>query len=209
MATPPTTDTAAPRRGRPGYTREQILDRAVALFNERGYDATSVSDLAERLGVSKSALYHHFSSREELLDLAVDHALAGLEQLLDEPEAAEGTPLDRLRFVLAGAVHVLVDRLPSVTLLLNVRGNSDVERRALERRRDFDHRVTALVQAAQDAGEVRSDVDGAVATRLLFGMVNSLTEWYRPGGEIDADTLASDILHVALDGLGRPAEGQS
>lgn len=208
MASLPTTDAVTPRRGRPGYTREQILDLAVALFNERGYDATSVSDLAERLGVSKSALYHHFSSREELLDLAVDHALAGLEQLLDEPGATSGTPLDRLRFVLAGAVHVLVDRLPSVTLLLNVRGNSDVERRALERRRDFDHRVTALVQAAQDAGEVRSDVNGAVATRLLFGMVNSLTEWYRPGGEIDADTLASDILHVALDGLGRPAEGQ-
>lgn len=198
-----TTDVSAPRRGRPGYTREQMLDVAVALFNERGYDATSVSDLAERLGVSKSALYHHFASREELLDLAVDHALAGLEQLLDEPGATTGTPFDRLRFVLAGAVHVLVDRLPSVTLLLNVRGNSDVERRALERRRDFDHRVTALVQSAQDAGEVRSDVDGAVATRLLFGMVNSLTEWYRPGGEIDADTLAADILHLALDGLGR------
>lgn len=199
MASTPTTD--APRRGRPGYTREQILEGAVALFNERGYDATSVADIAERLGVSKSALYHHFRSREELLDVAVDRALTGLEGLLDEPAATGGTPFERLGFVLHGAVLVLIAELPSVTLLLRVRGNSAVERRALERRRAFDHRVTGLVREAQEAGEVRADIDGAVATRLIFGMVNSIVEWYRPTGQRDADALADDILHVALDGL--------
>ena len=197
-------DQTPARRGRPGYSREQILTVAVDLFNERGYDATSVADLAARLGVTKSALYHHFASREELLEVAVDDALAGLEGLLDAPAAASGAPIDRLRYVLHDAVLVLVDRLPAVTLLLRVRGNSAVERRALERRRAFDHRVTQLVSAAQDAGEMRSDVDGAVATRLMFGMINSLTEWYRPGGGVDAETLASDILRVALDGLGIP-----
>ncbi|MFB8388254.1 TetR/AcrR family transcriptional regulator [Microbacterium sp. NPDC055910] len=203
MASVPATEQATPaRRGRPGYSRERILAVAVDLFNERGYDATSVADLASRLGVTKSALYHHFASREELLEVAVDDALTGLETLLDAPGATSGTPIDRLRFVLHGAVLVLVERLPSVTLLLRVRGNSDVERRALDRRRTFDHRVTALVTAAQRAGEVRSDVDGAVATRLMFGMVNSVTEWYRPGGGLDADTLATDTLRVALDGLG-------
>lgn len=178
-----------------------MLEAAVDLFNERGYDATSVSDLAARLGVSKSALYHHFSAREEVLDVALDRAMRGLEQLLDEPGARSGTPSERLRFVLRGAVLVLVADLPFVTLLLRVRGNSDVERRALDRRRTFDHRVTALVHDAQRAGEVRADIDGAVATRLLFGMVNSLTEWYRPEGPADAETLADDILRVALDGL--------
>jgi len=190
------------RRGRPGYSREQILAVAIDLFNERGYDATSVADLATRLGVSKSALYHHFASREELLEVAVDDALTALEHVLDDPAAQTGAPIDRLRVVLRGAVLVLVERLPSVTLLLRVRGNSPAERRAVERRRLFDQRVTMLVTAAQAAGEVRSDIDGSVATRLLFGMINSLTEWYRPGGGIDADTLANDILHVALDGLG-------
>jgi AcrR family transcriptional regulator len=194
-------DSVAPRRGRPGYSREQILDVAVALFNERGYDATSVADIADRLGVTKSALYHHFRSREELLAVAVDRALNGLEGLLDQPGATEGTPRARLGHVLRGAVRVLISELPSVTLLLRVRGNSEIERSALERRRAFDHRVTELVRAAQAAGEVRADVDGGVATRLLFGMVNSITEWYRPGGPQGADSLADDILHVALDGL--------
>ncbi|MGA7147991.1 MAG: TetR/AcrR family transcriptional regulator [Microbacterium sp.] len=190
-----------PRRGRPGYDRAQVLEVAVALFNEQGYDATSVADLAARLGLTKSALYHHFDSKEQLLSLALDEALTALEGVLDEPEARSGDSAERLGAVLRGAVRVLVDHLPSVTLLLRVRGNSDVERAALERRRAFDHRVTALVAEAQRAGLVRADIDGPVATRLIFGMVNSIVEWYRPGGPVDRERLAHDVVTVVLDGL--------
>ncbi|GAA5199900.1 TetR/AcrR family transcriptional regulator [Microbacterium jejuense] len=189
------------RRGRPGYDRAQVLAVAVELFNEQGYDATSVADLAQRLGLTKSALYHHFDSKEQLLALALDEALGGLEGVLDDPAIAEAAPAERLAAVLHGAVLVLVDRLPYVTLLLRVRGNSDVERAALERRRTFDHRVTALVAEAQRTGSVRADVDGAVVTRLVFGMVNSLVEWYRPGGPVDRERLTHDVVTVALDGM--------
>lgn len=189
------------RRGRPGYDRAQVLAIAVTLFNEQGYDATSVADVAARLGLSKSALYHHFDSKEQLLALALDEALSGLEGVLDEPGASAGSAVERLAAVLHGAVAVLVDRLPYVTLLLRVRGNSDVERAALERRRAFDHRVTGLVAEAQSEGLVRDDLDGAVATRLVFGMVNSIVEWYRPGGPVDAERLAHDVVAVALDGM--------
>ncbi|MFJ4038574.1 TetR/AcrR family transcriptional regulator [Microbacterium sp. NPDC090007] len=189
------------KRGRPGYDRDGILDVAVRVFNEQGYDATSVSDLARRLGLTKSALYHHFSSKEELLSVALETALGGLEAVLDQPAARTGAASDRLRFVLTGATDVLVAQLPAVTLLLRVRGNSAVEQAALERRRVFDHRVTALVAAAQAEGEVRDDVDAAVAARLLFGMINSVVEWYRPGGGVDGDRLGADIVRIALDGL--------
>jgi len=192
---------APARRGRPGYDREGLLAVAVQLFNEQGYDATSVSDLARRLGLTKSALYHHFSSKEELLAVALEAALGGLEAVLDEPGAREGAASDRLRFVLTGATDVLVAQLPAVTLLLRVRGNSEVEQAALERRRLFDHRVTALVAEAQAEGDVRDDVDAAVAARLLFGMINSVVEWYRPGGGVDGDRLGADIVRMALDGL--------
>lgn len=187
------------RRGRPGYDRRGLLDAAVAVFNESGYDATSVAALAARLGLSKAALYHHFSSKEEILETALGEALDGLEGVLTATDAVR--PGDRLAAVLQGAVGVLVAHLPSVTLLLRVRGNSEVERRALERRRAFDQAVTAIVREAQHEGAVRADVDASVATRLLFGMVNSLVEWYRPGGPEDAEALARDVLTVALDGL--------
>lgn len=191
----------ARRRGRPGYDRDAVLAVAVALFNEQGYDATSVADLAARLGLTKSAMYHHFSSKEQLLEMALDEALDGLEGVLARPEALTGQPSDRLRFVLRAAVEVLLDRLPYVTLLLRVRGNSDVERAALARRRAFDHAVAALVREAQASGSVRADVDSGIVTRLIFGMLNSTTEWYRPTGPADRDALAHDILTVAFDGI--------
>lgn len=193
---------AAPaRRGRPGYDRDRVLEIAVQLFNEQGYDATSVADLAERLGLTKSALYHHFASKEQVLAVALDQALGSLEAVLDDPRAQEGSALDRLRSVIRGATDVLVAQLPSVTLLLRVRGNSPVEQSALERRRLFDQRVTRLVAEAQREGDVRADVDAAVVARLIFGMINSVVEWYRPGGPVDGDRLGHDILTVALDGL--------
>ncbi|WP_431797198.1 TetR/AcrR family transcriptional regulator [Microbacterium kunmingense] len=200
MTSQPAPADAAPRgrRGRPGNDREHVLAVAVALFIEKGYDATSVADLADRLGVTKSALYHHFSSKEELLGLALDDALTALEGVFDEPSGDAGAQLER---VLRGAVRVLVEKLPEVTLLLRVRGNGRVEQAALERRRAFDHRVSEVVTRAQDEGMLRPDVDPAVATRLVFGMVNSLTEWYRPGGALDADALADTVLATALEGL--------
>ncbi len=195
----PAPDQTPVRRGRPGYDRDRMLEIAVQVFIEQGYDATSVASLAERLGLSKSALYHHFSSKEELLEVALDEALGGLEGVLADAEG--GSARERLEHVLHGAVLVLVDKIAYVTLLLRVRGNSEVERAALERRRAFDRRVTALVRAAQDEGTVRSDIDPSVATRLLFGMVNSIVEWYRPSGGEGGAELASDVLAVALDGL--------
>ncbi|GAB3633055.1 TetR/AcrR family transcriptional regulator [Microbacterium shaanxiense] len=192
---------SAARRGRPGYDQRQILEVAVQVFIEHGYDATSVSSLAERLGLSKSALYHHYASKERLLELALDEAMGSLEAVLREPDATVGSAGERLEHVLRGAVRVLVDKLPFVTLLLRVRGNSEVERSALERRRTFDDRITVLVRAAQAEGSVRGDIRAAVATRLLFGMVNSIVEWYRPAGPEGAAELADDVLAVALDGL--------
>lgn len=193
------------RRGRPGYDQRGILEVAVAAFNEYGYDATSMGVLADRLGLSKSAIYHHFASKDELLDRALDEALGGLERVLRETDATPGRPAaDRLDDVLRGAVLVLVDQLPYVTLLLRVRGNTEVERRALARRRAFDRAVTELVVQAQQEGSVRADIDAAVVARLLFGMINSIVEWYRPGGREDASRLADDVVAVALDGLRVP-----
>ncbi|WP_308797381.1 TetR/AcrR family transcriptional regulator [Agromyces silvae] len=190
------------RRGRPGYDQRGILEVAVAAFNEYGYDATSMGVLADRLGLSKSAIYHHFASKEELLDRALDEALSGLEGVLRESDASPERPAaDRLEAVLRGAVRVLVDELPYVTLLLRVRGNTEVERRALTRRRAFDRAVTSLVVEAQAEGSVRADIDAAVVARLLFGMINSIVEWYRPGGREGASRLADDVVAVALDGL--------
>jgi AcrR family transcriptional regulator len=199
----PPTDSpqTATRKGRPGYDQQAVLEVAVAAFIEFGYDATSMGLLAARLNLSKAAIYHHFPAKAQMLRAALDEALGGLEGLLLEEGAMVGSAEDRLAFVLRGAVHVLASRLPYVTLLLRVRGNTDIEREALRRRREFDRAVTALVSEARDEGSVRSDIDPRVVTRLLFGMINSIVEWYRPDGPESADQLADEVLAMALDGL--------
>ncbi len=193
--------TAPPRRGRPGHSLDSLLAVAVDLFNERGFEATSMEELAGRLGITKSAIYHHVPGKIELLRLALDRALDGLFAVTTEPEAVTGPAIDRLEHVVRGSVRVLTAELPFVTQLLRVRGNSDVERAALERRRQFDHVVRDLVRAAAREGSVRADVDPGVLGRLLFGTVNSLVEWYRPDGPLSGDDLGDALVVAMFDGL--------
>jgi AcrR family transcriptional regulator len=187
------------RRGRPGYDQQTVLRRAVEVFNRQGYDGTSMGDLARELGVGKSALYHHVPGKEALLSQALDEALDGLAAVLDRPAGA--TAYDRLRTAVRDSVRVLVEHLPAVTLLLRVRGNSAVELAALRRRREIDDRLAELVSAAAAEGSLRADLPPDLVSRLLFGMVNSLVEWYRPGGPVDAGMLADALATLAFEGL--------
>ncbi len=192
----------AARRGRPGYDLDRLLLVAAQTFTERGYDGTSMEDLARELGITKSAIYHHVSGKDELLRLATDRALDGLAAVLAEAAAVEGKAIDRLEYVVRRSVEVLVDELPFVTLLLRVRGNTAVERHAISRRREIDHALSALVAQAEAEGDVRPDVDPALTARLLFGMVNSLVEWYRPSPDgAGRAALADAIGKIAFTGL--------
>lgn len=176
---PPDPDRAVTTRLRP-YDQETVVRRAAEVFLARGYDATSMGQLSEALGLSKSSLYHHVRGKEELLARAVGRALDLLEAIPEEVEATTDDPGTRLELVLRRTVTTLLAETPSVTLLVRLRGNSPIEREALERRRRFDDRVAAIVAEAAARGAVRTDLDPRLVTRLLFGMVNSITEWYRP-----------------------------
>ena len=191
----------ATRRGRPGYDVDSLLAVAVKVFNEKGYDGTSMEELSHRLGRTKSAIYHHVSGKQELLRLALDRALDALFAVTDEPAFHTGRAIERLEYLVRRSVLVLADELPYVTLLLRVRGNSKVERQALARRREFDRIVSDLVAEAVRDGDVRPDVDPAITARLLFGTVNSLIEWYRPRGGQAARELADAVCTIAFGGL--------
>lgn len=190
-----------PRADRPSYDQESILRVAVEVFNRHGYDATSMGVLAENLGITKSAIYHHVPSKEYLLQLALDRALGGLEAILTDPLSSTGPAVDRLRFVLRSAVGVLTEQVPFVTLLLRLRGNTELERNALERRRAFNRAVAELVDEARADGALRDDIDARTTTRLLFGMINSIVEWYRPEGPVTASKVADDVVAVTFGGL--------
>ncbi|GIF03738.1 TetR family transcriptional regulator [Actinoplanes siamensis] len=179
---------------------DAVLAAAVRLFNTHGYDATSMFDVAETLGITKSTLYHHVSGKEQLLAMAVDQAVDGLFETARVVRSVDTTATLRLRMLVRNSVLVLAERLEYVTLLLRVHGNTKVEKYALARRREFDAVVTELVEEAQAEGGIRTDVDARTAARLLFGMVNSLVEWYRPARG-QPEVLADTVVRLAFDGL--------
>ncbi|MEU3028846.1 TetR/AcrR family transcriptional regulator [Streptomyces incarnatus] len=188
------------------YTPETLLSVAVQVFIQRGYDGTSMEHLSKAAGISKSSIYHHVSGKEELLERAVSRALDGLFAILEEPAAREGRAVERLEHVVRRMVEVLIAELPYVTLLLRVRGNTATERWALERRRDFDHRVAELLKAAAADGDVRPEVEVRLATRLVFGMINSIVEWYRPEARgASGREVADAVVQLVFSGLRRAA----
>lgn len=197
----PAAHATSSKRGRPGYNQQSVLRIAVEVFNKHGYEAASMGILAGHLGISKSAIYHHVPSKEELLRLALEEALGGLEGILMLDGATTGAPDARLEFVLRGTVAVLVEKLPFVTLLLRLRGNTEMERDALARRRAFDRTITGLVSAAQKDGSLRTDIAPGTITRLLFGTINSIVEWYKPGGSLSVQKLADDVIAISFQGL--------
>lgn len=198
-----TSEAVPARRGRPGYDQETVLRRAIELFNRQGYDGTSIGDLAKELGLTKSAIYHHVPSKEHLLSAALDEALEGLTAAIDAAvTSTEATAYERLRTAVQQSVEILIAHLPAVTLLLRVHGNSEIELAALKRRRELDEKLAELVKAAVAEGSLRSDIEPEVISRLLFGMVNSLVEWYDPDGPVDAGVLARSLATLAFDGLG-------
>ena len=192
---------AAPRRGRPGYDRETLLAVCVDVFNRYGYDATSMGMLSKHLGISKSAIYHHVESKEEILGQALDRALDALEAVFAEVLASDSGPVVKLERILDGSVRVLVAQMPYVTLLLRLRGNSEVEESALQRRRTLTRNLEDLVREAQELGELRTDISGKSAPRLMLGMVNSIVDWYQPGRSGTVDQLAATVVTMVFAGL--------
>ena len=195
----------APRRGRPGYDRQTLLTVCVDVFNRHGYEATSMGMLAQHLGISKSAIYHHVESKEAILDHAVTEALDALEACLDDVVASGADAGAQVEAAIRGTLGVLAEKQPEVTLLLRLRGNSAVEVAAVERRREITRRLGDLLEAAQAAGAVRSDVSPRNLARLALGMINSIVDWYRPEsdspGHKSVTEMVDAVTRVVLGGL--------
>jgi AcrR family transcriptional regulator len=188
--------------GRDTQNLESVVSTAVALFAEHGYDATSMDDIAQALGIKKASLYHHVGSKEALLELALDRAFAALEGAVADEGTEDERAIVRLERITRAVVATTVGgAMPYVTLLLSVRGSTDAGRSALRRRRRFDRRLAALLEAAVAEGDVRADLDAAAVARLFYGMVNSIVGWYRPGRGLAPDKLADTVVAMLFDGV--------
>ncbi len=182
------------------YDIDSLTDVALRVFAERGYDGASMDDVARAAGITKASIYHHVSGKEALLERGLGRALDALFAILDEPRAREGRAVERLRHIVARVAATTLTLLPELTVLFRVHGSSKSEREAVDRRRAFDRLVTDIIAQAQRDGDVRADVEPRLAARLIFGMSNSVVEWYR-SGSLSRDAIAHAVVAVAFDGL--------
>ena len=186
---------------RPIYNLDRLLDVAVQVFTARGYDGTSFAHLSEASGLSKSSIFHHIESKEQLLRLGLDRALEPLMASTQQAGALNGSAIDRLTYLVRRNLEIMAENLPYVKLLLNVHGNTETERWALEQRRAYDKFVAGVVEDAIGEGTVRSDIDARTTARLLFGMSNSVREWYRPERHTKPTELADQVCSLVLEGI--------
>jgi AcrR family transcriptional regulator len=183
------------------YDIDSLTDVALRVFAERGYDGASMDDVARAAGITKASIYHHVSGKEALLERGLGRALDALFAILDEPAAGPGRAVERLRHIVTRVAQTTLHLLPELTVLFRVRGTSRSEREALERRRQFDRIVTDIIVQAQREGDVRADVDPRLAARLIFGMSNSVVEWYRGGSSLSGEAVAKAIAALAFEGI--------
>lgn len=183
--------------------REQLIDIAAELFDSKGYAQTSINDIARAMGLGRSAVYHYFRNKEEIVAALVDsEALTPSHQLRHLTEQAELRPSDRLRKAIvdgivrrlsAGSRFILLARLeaqiPEQLGPLYNQGRRDI----------YDFYVRCIAEGIE-SGEFRS-VDPKIAAFAVIGMANWTSRWYSPAGSRSPVEIGEMIADLALHGL--------
>lgn len=184
-----------------GDRRTQILRQAALTFLRNGYDATSMSGIADACGITKPGLYYHFRGKQDLLFAIMSHALDLLEQRTLAAMLSATTHEERLRNILHSHVRLITELEDGALTILVV-----TERNALrpEDRRIIEQRglsYTALIRATLEglraAGRLR-EIDSAVATMTLLGLMVWTSRWYRRSGQLTGDEIADQVTELGL-----------
>jgi len=185
-----------------GVTANRLLVDAAALFRGRGYEGTTTREISDALGIKKASLYHHVSSKEDLL---YDICLAALNDVEVGAKAAvsEATgPSAKLRAMVHGhTISMLANVDFSHTMLTDMRSLSGERlEHVLQLRDTYERWTEQLIRNAQKAGEIRKDIKSRQLTLLLFNLLNWTMFWYRADGGLDPDQVADLITTLFLDG---------
>lgn len=180
--------------------REELTRIAARLFAERGYQGTSLGDLADALGLQKASLYHHIASKEDLLWDVAGEGAAAFHGALDVVPA-ELPALERIRLGLRAHLGVVAGQLDVATVFVREWRFLTGERHEafLAERRRYEERLRDLFRDGVESGELRTDLDVATAALLFLSAANWAYVWLRPGA--DTDALADRLFAVLLDGM--------
>jgi len=193
--------------------RQEILRTAARLFQQQGYDATSMNDVAAALKLSKGGLYHHFESKDEILFHIMSHAMQITEERvinvvrrMDAPSRdTSGMDIteERLRTLIRLHIEVVLspeDREITVMLHENHPLPPALRRKINARKKDYVHFVENLVADVQRKRGTRSPVTPRAAAFALVGMINWIYQWYKPDGALTGDALVQQYTDIFFRG---------
>jgi TetR/AcrR family transcriptional regulator, cholesterol catabolism regulator len=189
-------------------SRQEILRTAARLFQQRGYDATSMNDVAAALKLSKGGLYHHFQSKDEILYEIMNHAMEITQERVLNPVRGIADPEDRLRTLIRLHIEVVLsprDREITVMLHENHPLPPALRKRINSRKKDYIHFLENLMEEVQNNAQQSRRAGGKVSPRAaafaLLGMINWIYQWYKPEGELQAKNLIPQFADLIFGGI--------
>ncbi len=182
--------------------KEQIFDAGARLFAEKGYERTSLQEVADALGVTKPALYYYYRSKEDLLFEIMSFCIDRVTDDLEEVGASAGPPSQRLAAFIHRYVHFFADHPHELTLLSTELDSltGDLREAIVTKQRRNLAAIRSIVTELLEEGESR-DLDPTVSAFALLGMMNWIFSWYDPEGAVSPDRLADHFHHIYAHGV--------
>lgn len=183
--------------------KKSVFEVAAEVFHRKGYDNTSMSDVAEAAGLTKAGLYHHVSSKETLLFTVLDSGLDLTESYVMKPLEAIADPLDRLKSMIDLHLRlVLEERNLEVTGLLHeCKTLSTSDRTRINRRKkEYVRMTTKLIADVVKKHQIK-DVEPKIAAFALLGMLNWTYQWYKAAGSSSREQIVETFQHIFLQGI--------
>lgn len=181
--------------------RAEILHAALVAFRENGYHATTLDDIAERLGLRKTALYHYFPDKDSILYECHRESLAEIERMIEESRGCCEKASERLAYVIREHVRIMTETLEGSPLAFEVPALSAERKSEIVAARDRYERVLRrLIVQGIEEGEFK-DVDPKIAAFAILGAINWIARWYQPEGAIRAPELGAQFADYLVGGL--------
>lgn len=187
---------------------ERLIEAALDLFAEKGFEATSVQDVVDAAGVTKGAMYHYFASKDELLAEIYARVLRMQLSRLQGYVDSDAPILERLSGAAADVVVTSIENIASTTIFFRSMHQLSLEqeRQVRAQRRLYHDKFRQMILDGQADGVLRADADADLVVDYYFGAVHHLPMWWRPGRGLNAKEVAAEFARMLLDSLRVHAE---
>ena len=186
-------------------TRDQLIHAALVLFDTNGYPRTSVEDIVAKAKVTKGAFYHHFGSKEEVLEIIHNVYVESQIELCTRIISEDLNPREKLRELARATITNLNQYRAHVSVYMQDRRFLTDQRKknVLEKRSEIDKLFNSIIEDGVRSGYFRTDVSPKLITFGIIGMYAWVINWWKPSGSLSLEQIADQYVDVLLDGLNK------